>query len=151
VRAGLKLVPVPVDADVIDAQAVARRTVVAKTAHVGRMSPGRTVSDWRLHEMARRTALVDWARSWKAWLLQDGYGGEFRDRGPPLTALAAIDGGDRVIYLGTLKPLGTGLCGGATQAPSLKSPAKRMASLIDQKIAGFRVGLSAESQMSKNG
>jgi GntR family transcriptional regulator/MocR family aminotransferase len=60
--------------------------------------------------MARRIALVEWARSSKAWLLEDDYDSEFRYGGPPLTALAGIGGGDRVIYLGTFsKLLGAGL------------------------------------------
>jgi GntR family transcriptional regulator/MocR family aminotransferase len=51
--------------------------------------------------MPRRVALLEWARAEKAWILEDDYDSEFRYAGPPLTALAGIDGGDRVIYIGT--------------------------------------------------
>ena len=51
--------------------------------------------------MERRVALLDWAREADAWLLEDDYDSEFRYAGPPLTALAGIDGHARVAYLGT--------------------------------------------------
>ena len=60
--------------------------------------------------MERRVALLDWARDAKAWVLEDDYDSEFRYDGPPLTALAGIDGSDRVIYIGTFtKTLFAGL------------------------------------------
>ncbi len=64
--------------------------------------------------MERRLALLDWARDAGAWVLEDDYDSEFRYAGPPLTALAGIDGDGRVIYLGTFsKTLFPG-CGSAT-------------------------------------
>ena len=105
-RAGLKVVPIPVDAEGIDVRAGARRTA-AKAAYV---TPTHQFPTGVTMTMARRTALVDWARSAKAWLLEDDYDSEFRYDGRPLTALAGIAGGDRVIYLGTFsKLLGAGL------------------------------------------
>jgi len=59
--------------------------------------------------MARRVALLEWARASKAWILEDDYDSEFRYAGPPLTALAGI-GGECVIYFGTFtKTLFAGL------------------------------------------
>jgi GntR family transcriptional regulator/MocR family aminotransferase len=106
-RAGMKVVPVPVDSEGIDVRAGARRTALAKAAYV---TPTHQFPTGVTMTMARRAALVDWARSSKAWLLEDDYDSEFRYGGPPLTALAGIGGGDRVIYLGTFsKLLGAGL------------------------------------------
>jgi GntR family transcriptional regulator/MocR family aminotransferase len=59
--------------------------------------------------MARRVALLDWARASKAWIIEDDYDSEFRFAGPPLTALAGL-GAERVIYIGTFtKTLFAGL------------------------------------------
>jgi GntR family transcriptional regulator / MocR family aminotransferase len=59
--------------------------------------------------MARRVALLDWARAAKAWIIEDDYDSEFRFAGPPLTALAGLNA-ERVIYIGTFtKTLFAGL------------------------------------------
>src|SRR5215469_5145105 len=102
-RAGLKVVPVPVDVEGLDVRAGEKRAPAAKAAYV---TPSHQFPTGVTMTMRRRIALVEWARSAKAWLLEDDYDSEFRYGGPPLTALAGI-GGDRVIYLGTFsKPLG---------------------------------------------
>ncbi|WP_407178363.1 PLP-dependent aminotransferase family protein [Bradyrhizobium sp. STM 3562] len=101
-RAGLKVVPVLVDAEGLDVRAGQRKTGGAKAAYV---TPSHQFPTGVTMTMARRTALVDWARASKAWLLEDDYDSEFRYSGPPLTALAGIGGGDRVIYLGTFSKL----------------------------------------------
>ena len=106
-RAGLKVVPVPIDAEGLDVRAGEKRAPAAKAAYV---TPSHQFPTGVTTTMARRIALVEWARSAKAWLLEDDYDSEFRYGGPPLTALAGIGGGDRVIYLGTFsKLLGAGL------------------------------------------
>ncbi len=106
-RAGLEIVPVPVDAEGLDVRAGRMRMESAKAAYV---TPSHQFPTGVTMTMARRIALVDWARASKAWLLEDDYDSEFRYGGPPLTALAGIGGGDRVIYLGTFsKLLGAGL------------------------------------------
>lgn len=105
--AGLKVVPVAVDAEGLDVRAGQKRAADAKAAYV---TPSHQFPTGVTMTMARRTALVAWARASKAWLLEDDYDSEFRYGGPPLTALAGIGGGDRVIYLGTFsKLLGAGL------------------------------------------
>jgi len=100
-------VPVPVDAEGLDVRAGEKRAPAAKAAYV---TPSHQFPTGVSMTMVRRIALVEWARSAKAWLLEDDYDSEFRYGGPPLTALAGIGGGDRVIYLGTFsKTLGAGL------------------------------------------
>jgi GntR family transcriptional regulator/MocR family aminotransferase len=107
IRAGLKIVPVPVDTDGLDVRAGEKRAAGARAAYI---TPSHQFPTGVTMTMARRIALVEWARSSKAWLLEDDYDSEFRYGGPPLTALAGIGGGDRVIYVGTFsKVLGAGL------------------------------------------
>jgi GntR family transcriptional regulator/MocR family aminotransferase len=94
----MRLIPVPVDAaglDVVVGRKVGRSAKAAYVTPTHQFPTGVTMT------MERRVALLDWAREAKAWILEDDYDSEFRYDGPPLTALAGIDGSDRVIYIGT--------------------------------------------------
>jgi len=51
--------------------------------------------------MARREALLAWARQQGAWIVEDDYDGEFRYGQRPIDALASLDVDGRVIYVGT--------------------------------------------------
>ncbi|HEY6286365.1 MAG TPA: PLP-dependent aminotransferase family protein, partial [Ktedonobacteraceae bacterium] len=51
--------------------------------------------------LARRLALLEWARRAKAWILEDDYDSEFRYKGRPLAALQGLDASGRVIYIGS--------------------------------------------------
>jgi GntR family transcriptional regulator/MocR family aminotransferase len=46
-------------------------------------------------------ALLRWAASARAMVLEDDYDSEFRHRGRPLTALQGLDDSGRVLYVGT--------------------------------------------------
>ena len=96
--AGMRLVPVSVDEDGLDVAASLKIHRSAKAAYV---TPSHQFPTGVTMRMERRIALLEWARSSKAWVLEDDYDSEFRYAGPPLTALAGIDGGDRVVYIGT--------------------------------------------------
>lgn len=98
--AGLQLIPVPVDAHGIDVTAAcnARSNAAPKAAYV---TPSHQFPLGVSMSMARRIALLEWACAEGAWVLEDDYDNEFRYAGPPLTALAGLDRGDRVIYIGT--------------------------------------------------
>jgi GntR family transcriptional regulator/MocR family aminotransferase len=91
---GAQLVPCPVDADglVVDALPAGLRLVCTTPAHQyplgGRMP------------VPRRQALVAWARSTGALIVEDDYDGEFRYDVGPLPALFGLDPGV-VVYLGT--------------------------------------------------
>jgi GntR family transcriptional regulator/MocR family aminotransferase len=103
---GMRLVPVPVDASGILVASGLRSSPAAKAAYV---TPSHQFPTGVTMSMARRVALLDWARASKAWILEDDYDSEFRFAGPPLTALAGL-GGERVIYIGTFtKTLFAGL------------------------------------------
>lgn len=51
--------------------------------------------------IARRQALLAWARRQRAWVIEDDYDGEFRYGQRPIDALASLDTDGRVIYVGT--------------------------------------------------
>jgi GntR family transcriptional regulator / MocR family aminotransferase len=105
--AGLRPIPVPVDEEGLDVAAGRRAEPRAKAVYV---TPSHQFPTGVTMRMERRIALLAWARGSGAWVLEDDYDSEFRYAGPPLTALAGIDGGDRVIYIGTFsKTLFAGL------------------------------------------
>lgn len=121
---GARLVPVPVDAAGIDVAAGVVREVAARqageqAARLAYVTPSHQYPTGVTMSMARRLALLDWARQADAWVMEDDYDSEFRFTGAPLTALAGIDGGGRVIYLGTFsKTLFPGLRIGFVVVPA---------------------------------
>ncbi len=50
---------------------------------------------------ARRGAFLDWAHRTGGWIIEDDFDSDFRYAGRPIPALAALQGGDRVIYVGS--------------------------------------------------
>lgn len=95
---GARLVPVPVDAEGIDVAEGVRRAPDAAMAYV---SPSHQYPVGATLSLARRLALLEWARDAGAWILEDDYDSEFRYAGRPLAALQGLDADGRVIYLGT--------------------------------------------------
>ncbi|PYL27384.1 MAG: hypothetical protein DMF39_11200 [Verrucomicrobia bacterium] len=55
--------------------------------------------------LARRTALIDFARSCDAYIFEDDHNSEFRYTGPPLPCLQGLDNVGRVIYSGTMSKI----------------------------------------------
>src|SRR5690606_24447444 len=51
--------------------------------------------------LARRLALLDWARARNAVVVEDDYDGEFRYDAEPVEAIQALDVDQRVLYVGT--------------------------------------------------
>lgn len=97
--AGGNIVAVPVDqAGMVVSSGIAKapqaRMAVVTPSH---QSPlGVTLS------LERRLALLEWAASQQAWIIEDDYDGEYRYTSRPLPALKSLDAQDRVIYCGTL-------------------------------------------------
>ncbi len=115
VSAGVRAIPVPVDAQGLDVTTGLER---APKAHLAYVTPSHQFPTGVVMSMARRIALLDWASQTGAWILEDDYDSEFRYSGPPLTALAGIDQAGRVIYIGTFsKTLFPGLRLGYVVAP----------------------------------
>lgn len=96
--AGLNPVAVPVDAAGIDVAAGRR---LAPDARLAAVTPSHQYPLGAIMTLERRVALLDWARAAGATILEDDYDGEFRYGGRPITALYGLDGGDRVLYVGS--------------------------------------------------
>lgn len=93
-----QLVPVPLDAEGLDlaagqAHGPHPRLIYITPSH--QFPLGLTMS------LARRLALLDWARRTGSWILEDDYDSEFHYAGRPLAALQGLDEGGQVIYIGT--------------------------------------------------
>ncbi|BBK34621.1 GntR family transcriptional regulator/MocR family aminotransferase [Stella humosa] len=96
--AGLVPVPVPVDGAGMD---VAEGQRLAPAARLAAVTPSHQYPLGAIMSLERRVALLDWARSAGAVIVEDDYDGEFRYGGRPITALYGLDGGDRVLYVGS--------------------------------------------------
>ncbi len=96
--AGARLVPVPVDREGLVVAAGIARCPHARLASV---TPSHQAPLGVTLSLARRLALLQWARQQSAWILEDDYDSEYRYAGRPLEALQGLDQANRVIYLGT--------------------------------------------------
>ena len=96
--AGIRCVPVPVDDEGLSVAQGESRAPQARMAYV---SPSHQYPLGVTMSLARRMALLDWARRRSAWIAEDDYDSEFRYAGRPLAALQGLDTTGRVIYIGT--------------------------------------------------
>jgi len=97
-NAGAQLVPVPVDSKGMDVETGIRHAPQARLVYV---TPSHQYPLGVTMSYPRRQALLQWARSTGAWVIEDDYDSEFRYVGQPLASLHGLDDGNRVIYLGT--------------------------------------------------
>jgi GntR family transcriptional regulator/MocR family aminotransferase len=96
--AGVRCVPVPVDAEGLS---VAQGELSAPRARMAYVSPSHQYPLGVIMSLARRMALLAWARRRNAWIAEDDYDSEFRYAARPLAALQGLDTAGRVIYIGT--------------------------------------------------
>ncbi|MGE7993004.1 PLP-dependent aminotransferase family protein [Pseudomonas sp. NPDC089554] len=97
-RAGMRLQPVPVDAQGLD---VAHGQREAGDARFAVVTPTHQSPMGMALSLPRRQALLAWAAQAKAWVIEDDYDSEFRYHGRPLPALKSLDHDGRVLYTGT--------------------------------------------------
>lgn len=103
-RAGLEVVPVPVDAGGIEVDALRAAEVAAVIATTSHQFPTGGVMD-----RSRRTALVEWAEDQEALVIEDDYDGELSHDNAGVGALQGL-APERVIHAGSLsKRLAPGL------------------------------------------
>ncbi|HJR64606.1 MAG TPA: PLP-dependent aminotransferase family protein [Gemmatimonadaceae bacterium] len=98
VAAGARVVAVPLDDEGLSVDAGIARAPDARLAYV---TPSHQFPTGMTMSLARRLALLDWARRRGAWILEDDYDSEFRYASRPLSALQGIDADGLVIYTGT--------------------------------------------------
>jgi GntR family transcriptional regulator/MocR family aminotransferase len=96
--AGLRLCPIPVDAEGFQVAVAAARAPLAKLVYItpSHQNPlGVTMS------LPRRLALLKWAQRTRTWILEDDHNSQYRYASRPLAALQGLDMAGRVIYLGS--------------------------------------------------
>jgi GntR family transcriptional regulator/MocR family aminotransferase len=119
--AGLRVAPVPVDSQGLD---VRKGVTLARHARLAYVTPAHQSPLGALMALERRLALLQWARSERAWIFEDDYDSEFRYQGRPLPALQGLDDHGCVIHAGTFsKSLFSGLrLGYVVLPPGLVDP-----------------------------
>lgn len=96
--AGLAPVPVPVDEEGMD---IAAGMANAPDAAVVLVTPGQQAPLGHTLSLPRRIALIEWAASSGAWIIEDDYLGELQVKRRAAPALASQDGFGRVIHIGS--------------------------------------------------
>lgn len=125
-------VAVPVDRAGVVVQA---GVAAAPDAQVAFVTPSHQFPLGVAMSMGRRLELIAWARAAGAWIVEDDYASEFRYEGAPLASLQGLDGGERVIYVGTFnKSLFPGIRLGYLVAPRpLVQPLAALRRLADRQ------------------
>ena len=93
---GARIVAVPVDDSGIVVSAFIKRA-----ARCAVVTPSHQYPTGAVLSLERRFAILDWALAHDAWIVEDDYDSEFNYTGRPQPALASLDGGRRVLYVGT--------------------------------------------------
>ena len=93
--AGARIVPIGVDAEGLIVEQLPHDVDVICVSPSHQFPLGVTLS------LARRKALIEFARRHDAVLIEDDYDGEFRFAGSPVEALRTADSADIVFYVGT--------------------------------------------------
>src|SRR5438128_5025692 len=99
--AGANIVPRPVDGEGI----TIARSSKQRSPKIIYVTPSHQFPLGMTMSLARRTALIDFARSCDAYIFEDDHNSEFRYTGPPLPCLQGLDNVGRVIYSGTMSKI----------------------------------------------
>lgn len=118
---GAKLVPVAVDSQGISVDALSG----VAGARLVYTTPSHQFPTGAVMTLERRQALLSWAQSREAYIVEDDYDSEIIYDRPPIAALAALDQHEHVIYVGSFsKAIGAGLrLGFLALPPELVAPA----------------------------
>ena len=100
--AGLKIIQVPVDDEGLD---VGAGRILAPRARLVYVTPAHQYPLGCEMSLERRKALLDWAQDEDAYIIEDDYDGDYRYEGRPIASLQGIDGGGRVIYVGSFNKI----------------------------------------------
>jgi GntR family transcriptional regulator/MocR family aminotransferase len=128
--AGATVVPRPVDREGI----TIARPSKQRSPKIIYVTPSHQFPLGMTMSLARRTALIDFARACDACIFEDDHNSEFRYTGPPLPCLQGLDNAGRVIYAGTMsKILYPSLRLGYILAPEqLVEPMIKIRAVMDQ-------------------
>ena len=137
--AGARIVSIPVDGEGLRVGRLPRTTKVICVTPSHQFPLGVHLS------LARRTALLDFARSHGAVIIEDDYDGEFRFAGKPLDALQTLDRSQSVFYVGTFsKSLFPALRLGFVIAP----PWARDALVAAKQVSDWHAPLAAQDTLA---
>jgi GntR family transcriptional regulator / MocR family aminotransferase len=128
--AGATLVPRPLDQEGL----VIGRAPKGRAPKIIFVTPSHQFPLGMTMSLARRTALVEFARAHDAFIFEDDHSSEFRYTGPPLPSLQGLDNSGQVIYAGTMsKILYPSLRLGYLLAPEkLVEPMIKIRAVMDQ-------------------
>ncbi len=128
--AGARLVPKAVDAEGI----VLTRSPNERAPRLIYVTPSHQFPLGVTMSVARRKALIEFARANNSYVFEDDYDSEFRFAGPPLPCLQGLDNSGAVIYSGTVsKILHPALRLGYLVVPEqLVEPMTKVRAAIDQ-------------------
>lgn len=93
----IEIIRIPIDQEGIDVAFAQRKAQYARAAFV---TPSHQYPLGMPMSLARRSALLAWAKQQQAWIIEDDYDSELRYHGQPFPALQGM-APDQVIYLGT--------------------------------------------------
>jgi GntR family transcriptional regulator/MocR family aminotransferase len=96
--AGAHVIPVPVDQEGLVVEIGIERAPDARLVY---LTPSHQFPLGVTMSLARRLALLDWAKRANAYIIEDDYDSEFRFETRPLATLQGLDDSNRVIYVGT--------------------------------------------------
>ena len=101
-NAGVKIVPVPIDAQGISVDVGKRCAPRAKGVYV---TPAHQFPLGVMMSLERRLEVLSWARKTGAFVIEDDYDGEYRLEGHPVSALQNFDKNESVILVGSFNKL----------------------------------------------
>ena len=96
------LVPIRVDAQGLD---VARLASGRRRPRVVYVTPAHQFPTGAVLPLARRLALLAWARRQDAYVIEDDYDSEYRYAGAPIETLHGLDRGGRVFHVGSFSKI----------------------------------------------
>jgi GntR family transcriptional regulator / MocR family aminotransferase len=95
---GLTLAPIPVDGEGMNPSA----RDLKSPPKVALVTPSHQYPLGMVMSLARRRALIEYARARRVWIIEDDYDSEFRYGSRPLASLQGLDDAGRVIYVGSV-------------------------------------------------
>jgi len=96
-----QMIRVPLDEEGLD---VARGIALGADARAAFVTPSHQYPVGMPLSMARRMALIDWAKTHRSWIVEDDYDSELRYAGHPFPSLQGL-APERVVYLGTFSKI----------------------------------------------
>ncbi|OXR48124.1 GntR family transcriptional regulator [Pusillimonas sp. T2] len=100
--AGLTCVPVPLDTNGLLVEHLENAAKTSgNSAKAVYLTPSHQFPTGATLALDRRLAIIEWARQYQSWIIEDDYDSEFHYEGKPTACVQGLDPYDRTIYIGT--------------------------------------------------